>query len=154
MVAKRNFKVTKTCQLCGALFHPWHGRPGKTCSRLCANRLAGREGKEKIGASQRGRGSGKSYRKFMGQHEHRKVASEAIGRLLLPGEVVHHLDGNKLNNNPSNLQVLPSQAEHARIESIHHTVSEEGKKRISAAKRQWWVRHKQQQGLSRTLEDR
>jgi hypothetical protein len=43
---------------------------------------------------------------------HRWVAEKTIGRSLCPGEVVHHKDGNKLNNSPNNLQVFSSQDEH------------------------------------------
>ncbi|MCX6797742.1 MAG: HNH endonuclease [Candidatus Falkowbacteria bacterium] len=35
-----------------------------------------------------------------------------VERKLLPGEVVHHCDGNKLNNEPNNLMVFSSQVEH------------------------------------------
>jgi hypothetical protein len=56
----------------------------------------------------------KSYRKFLGRHLHRIVAEETAGRDLIKGEVVHHLDENILNNNPDNLEILPSQAEHAK----------------------------------------
>src|SRR5690606_3645162 len=38
--------------------------------------------------------------------EHRLVMEETLGRFLLPTEVVHHKDGNRLNNTPDNLEVL------------------------------------------------
>ena len=54
----------------------------------------------KSGNKQRGRGDGKTYIKFLGRHLHRVVAEKMIGRVLKPGEVVHHLDGNIRNNCP------------------------------------------------------
>ena len=56
----------------------------------------------------------KGYRKLYGRHEHRAIAEEKIGRPLKAGEVVHHIYLNPLNNDPSNLMVFPSQAEHAK----------------------------------------
>lgn len=47
---------------------------------------------------------------------HRMLAEQVLGRPLLPGEVVHHRDGNCLNNAVENLIVLPSQRYHAHIE--------------------------------------
>lgn len=41
------------------------------------------------------------------------VAELKLGRALLPGEVVHHIDGNSLNNHPDNI-VVTTQAIHAR----------------------------------------
>jgi len=43
---------------------------------------------------------------------HRWVMEKKLGRKLEPDEVVHHRDGNKLNNSPDNLHVFSSQEEH------------------------------------------
>ena len=45
-------------------------------------------------------------------YEHRCVAEEKLGRNLQPGEVVHHADGDKRNNDPSNIMVFSSQRAH------------------------------------------
>ncbi len=41
------------------------------------------------------------------------VAEKILGRYLKKEEVVHHKDGNRLNNNIDNLMVFASQADHA-----------------------------------------
>ena len=64
-------------------------------------------------------GSDKTYAKIHGRHEHRVVAEQMLGRELRPGEVVHHIDGNKRNNDPSNLHVFASQSEHASYHGKH-----------------------------------
>lgn len=45
-------------------------------------------------------------------YEHRMVASQKLGRPLKTSEIVHHIDGNKLNNSPENLSVEESIAAH------------------------------------------
>lgn len=57
--------------------------------------------------------SRKSYSKFYGRHLHRVIAEKMLGRKLNADEVVHHIDGNKRNNKPENLQVM-TRSEHIR----------------------------------------
>ncbi|KAA0888795.1 HNH endonuclease [Oryzomonas rubra] len=45
-------------------------------------------------------------------YEHRLIAAEKIGRPLMNSEKVHHIDGNKQNNSPENLEVCTSLADH------------------------------------------
>lgn len=59
------------------------------------------------------------YEKTFGQHTHRWVAEIMLGRKLKPGEVVHHIDGNKRNNKPGNLMVFSSQSEHLEWHKKH-----------------------------------
>lgn len=70
------------------------------------------ETKRKIREAHLGKGEGKAYPKIHQRHVHRVVAEQKLGRKLLPGEVVHHIDGDRLNNHPDNLMVFSSQAEH------------------------------------------
>lgn len=46
--------------------------------------------------------------------EHRDVASRALGRPLSSDEIVHHIDLDTTNNDPSNLDVLRDMSAHLR----------------------------------------
>lgn len=48
---------------------------------------------------------------------HRVLAENKLGRLLEPGEVVHHKDENRENDTPDNLEVLPL-PEHSRLHAM------------------------------------
>ena len=45
---------------------------------------------------------------------HRRVAEKLVGGPIFPGREVHHIDGDKTNNRPSNLTIV-SKTEHRRI---------------------------------------
>ncbi len=79
----------------------------KYCPQCHSKRLLGRLGNN--------RRKGKRYIDKKGyvqvkangifQAEHRVVMEKILGRPLRKGEVVHHIDGNPINNSPSNLEL-------------------------------------------------
>jgi hypothetical protein len=115
----------RDCQHCGTRFPVAKKYPKQRfCSRGCGFKAVNppdfnaRVAKATVAAraaKQRGGGERKTYMKLNGRHAHRVIAELIIGRPLRRGEVVHHIDGNIRNNDPTNLQVLSSQADHARV---------------------------------------
>lgn len=57
-----------------------------------------------------------------GIYGHIPVMENKIGRSLQSGEYVHHIDGDKSNNDPSNLQLV-TQSEHAKIHGWHRNIT-------------------------------
>jgi len=110
------------CARCDSPFNRHNGNTNaRYCSRLCACRdrndrthqvKAGSEG-GKHNIAKRGTGS-KAYVKYHGQHLHRAVMEEWLNLKLKANEIVHHIDGDKRNNNIDNLIVI-TRAEHMRI---------------------------------------
>ena len=62
--------------------------------------------------------------------EHRLVVERAIGRELLSSEIVHHIDGNKQNNDLSNLEVM-SRSKHTTLHSLGKQMSETTRQKLS-----------------------
>ena len=67
--------------------------------------------------------------------EHRFVMEQQLGRLLTKSEVVHHIDGNRSNNSPHNLELFDKNANHLRHELTGKAPqwSEDGRARIAVA---------------------
>lgn len=107
-LAKRN-GCDVDCVACGKVFYRHYAeqelsiRNNQFCSVTCYQEWRGDNRKPD------------TYPKIGGVHEHRIVAEKALGRPLIEGEIVHHIDGNKHNNHRSNLAVLPSQEIHVKV---------------------------------------
>lgn len=105
----RKHGSTLYCALCDSPFYRRFGeqdighRVNQFCSRNCYQEWRAIHRKDT------------TYIKIGGKHLHRIVAEQCLGRPLTSDEVVHHIDGNKHNNSPSNLAVLPNQTFHAQV---------------------------------------
>lgn len=134
--------IKKECTWCGKAFEPPKSNKRKQCcSPTCAGKQAAsgglfkrrdhyytwRNGKRiriygtrKIGTKRRNKDgymliwAGSSFKP-----EHRLVMEKYLGRKLIKGEVVHHRDGKKDNNEIENLQLLANSTHAFAIETQH-----------------------------------
>lgn len=67
---------------------------------------------QRLNAARAAKANGKYYRKEKYIQEHRLVMEKHIGRYLLPSEVVHHRNNDKLDNRIENLELFDSNARH------------------------------------------
>lgn len=103
---------TKICETCGKEFNRpkrygiAHFATRRFCSRTCQRRVL--IPAEELKAVYRS-----TKRNGVKIDQHRAIMEEKLGRKLRPGELVHHKDENKKNNDPDNLEVMSHQAHSA-----------------------------------------
>ena len=126
------------CTVCGTVARKWKSNLAKakwpiTCSRKCRGKLMTGPGNPRYRGKWIAARSGymmvrpdllpaaiqalipKGVREVP---EHRAVMAEILGRWPTPKEHIHHLNGDKLDNRPENLQILGDQAhsrEHRKV---------------------------------------
>lgn len=136
------FLSKKVCPECGSKFQPKH-RYKIYCSKECyiENKkknipgglkkwwlyLKGRSG-ERCHNWKGGWITSNGYHHMLINNKkvlkHRLVMEEHLGRKLSETETVHHIDGDKLNNNIDNLRLFQSKSEHAKFHSNVRRITE------------------------------
>ena len=111
--------TVEVCEICEITYPRPIKFPNRTtCSRYCTNVKVSRNSAKKRGdlLRRKPKGTGNSYVKVGGRHEHRIVAEQMLGRPLNSEEIVHHKNGDRQDNRPENLEIM-TQSEHAAIHS-------------------------------------
>jgi len=110
----------KVCRIIGCARPRSEKAGGGLCNAHYHRKRAGKSLEGPI--QERGKGwvSSHGYRYIGSRAEHRLVMEERLGRALSFNEVVHHKDGNTLNNAPDNLEVM-DRADHVRSHTAGKT---------------------------------
>jgi len=106
---KKEGKIEKICPVCGKKFkvYPSNSSNMTCCSWECSienRKLKNKKIDSKGYVVRPGYCSGSN-------REHRLVMEEKLGRKLKTNEYIHHIDGDKTNNDPDNLKIM-TPAEH------------------------------------------
>lgn len=138
------------CDGCGKVFvgKDWNRWKRRFCSQKCARRTIGGEfaghGNPMWKGNVRVHGNYKTV--YKPEHpnamydkrvkEHRLIMEECLGRVLDRDEVVHHRNGNTLDNRIENLELL-SNAAHTGKHSKGRKLSKEARLKISVARKRY-----------------
>lgn len=125
-IAPRAVKAKKVfiCKYCGKEFEDWKCKNRKLCSKSCKDKwisenIRGKNHKLWKGGYTATNGYRYIQKNGKWETEHRLVMEKMLGRKLNELEVVHHIDGDRLNNNADNLLVMGD-----REHRIYHGLSQ------------------------------
>jgi hypothetical protein len=113
-IKKKKTKVNRRCENCGKQIYPDAKYCGscKQVGERNNNWLGGvnfnSQGYKRIKLPGHPLANGDGY-----VFEHRLVMEAHIGRTLLPSEIVHHINGDRLDNRIENLMLFPGHRQHA-----------------------------------------
>lgn len=109
--ARKTGKI-KECPICGKSFYTTRN---EFCSTKCSNEYISKNRKHNLYMENGYLIKFKNgYNKKGNAKLHRLIMEEHLGRKLTSNEIVHHIDGNKLNNDITNLKVM-TRGEHSRL---------------------------------------
>ncbi len=116
-LSKRKEITNKICPVCKGMFQKRVTSKAVCCSKRCAYNYARiKNGNYKT--IEEMKKNLFSFGRFTSNY--RVVMEQKLGRKLLPGEIVHHIDCNHENNDPQNLVLLGNVGIHTKV---HHSLN-------------------------------